>query len=665
MSLRWKIDRLRAMSAAEVAYRISSSLRGRAERMGVGLAPADPGAGPSGPAWIGRMPDHCDARAYRAAADRVLDGLFDVFSLRPADVGFPPQWNRDPKTGTVAPLSFGKSIDYRREDLVGDIKYLWEPSRHLQLVTLAQAWHLTGEARYAEGARALLESWFEQCPYPLGVHWTSSLEHAVRLLNWYFAWHLMGGEASPLFEGARGQLFKRRWQTSIGQHCHFIAGHFSRHSSANNHLLGEYMGLLVGSLGWPLWPQSGRWRDIAMRGFEQEALRQNAPDGVNREQAFYYHHEVAHMMLLAGLIGRANGVEFSAAFWQRLRDMLEFIACVMDVGGHVPMVGDADDARMVRLFPDPDACPYRMLLACGAVLFRSPFMARQARSFGDEGRWLLGDAATDRFVQLVNDPAGAGASAQRRRAFPEGGYYLLGNRFGEPDENRAVVDAGPLGYLSIAAHGHADALSFVLSVGGHAVLVDPGTYAYHAQRRWRDYFKGTSAHNTVRIDGMDQSVSGGNFLWVRHAVTRCDHFTSDDRRDRFVGTHDGYTRLPDPVVHRREIVFDKTQRTFEIVDHLTGNSRHDVELFWHLSEDCRAEPFGSQRVVARVADVELTIEVDAPGFVLELVRGRDEPPLGWISRRFDHREPTVTMRCAGSVAGAGTIRTRLTIRRRS
>jgi hypothetical protein len=665
MSLRWKIRRLRAMNGAELAYRIGGAARTIAERCGVGLAASDPGSGPCGSAWIEGQPVDLGSDAYVGAADRVLEGQFDVFSLRQASLGFPPQWNRDPKSGTEAPLAFGKVIDYRREDLVGDIKYLWEPSRHLQLVTLAQAWRLSGDDRYLLGLRTLLESWFEQCPYPRGVHWTSSLEHAVRLLNWYFAWHLMGGEASPLFEGARGQLFKTRWQTSIGQHCHFIAGHFSRHSSANNHLLGEYLGLLVGSLGWPMWPQSGRWRDIAIRGFEQEALRQNAPDGVNREQAFYYHHEVEHMMLLAGLIGRANGVAFSTAFWQRLRDMLEFIACVMDVGGHVPMVGDADDARLVRLFPDPDACPYRMLLACGAVLFGSPFMARQARSFGDEGRWLLGDAAAQRFVQLWNDAAGAGASAQRRRAFPDGGYYLLGSGFGEADETLAVVDAGPLGYLSIAAHGHADALSFVLSVGGHEILVDPGTFVYNTQRRWRDYFKGTSAHNTLRIDGMDQSVSGGNFLWVRHAAARCDHFSSDDRRDRFVGTHDGYTRLSDPVVHRREIVYDKAQRAFEIVDHLTGKSRHDVELFWHLSEDCRAELLGSQRVVARVADVELTIEVDTPDFVLELVRGRDEPPLGWISRRFDHREPTVTVRCAGSVAGSSTIRTRLTVRRRS
>ena len=78
----------------------------------------------------------------------------------------------------------------------------------------------------------------------------------------------------------------------------------------------------------------------------------------------------------------------------------------------------------------------------------------------------------------------------------------------------------PLGYLSIAAHGHADALSFTLSVGGNEILIDPGTFAYHTQKRWREYFRGTSAHNTLRVDGADQSVPGGNFLWTQHSQTR-------------------------------------------------------------------------------------------------------------------------------------------------
>src|SRR5205085_1921946 len=130
----------------------------------------------------------------------------------------------------------------------------------------------------------------------------------------------------------------------------------------------------------------------------------------------------------------------------------------------------------------------------------------------DKSRWLLGDAGAKKFQELK--PAGA-VNVPRR--FPEGGYYIMGCDFETEREIRIVVDAGPLGYGSIAAHGHADALAFTLSLGGLEFLIDPGTYAYHTKKQWRDYFRGTGAHNTVRVDVQDQSVAGGNFLWLEHA----------------------------------------------------------------------------------------------------------------------------------------------------
>ncbi|HEX7976522.1 MAG TPA: heparinase II/III family protein, partial [Anaerolineales bacterium] len=454
--LLWKLNRLRVMGAAEIAYRVRQALQARLEQRGMGLArPAVPLAR-LGTAWCVMQPAVQDIEPYRTAADRILSGRFDVFALQEAELGFPPRWNRDPKTGTEAPLAFGKALNYRDEHIVGDIKYLWEPNRHLELVTLAQAWRLTDELKYAEGCRTLLESWFEQCPYPLGPNWTSSLEQAVRLLNWSVAWQLLDGAASPVFAGETGEVFRRRWLDSVYRHCHFIAGHFSRFSSANNHLFGEYSGLFIGALMWPCWDESAHWLETARAGLEKEALRQNAADGVNREQAIWYHHEVADMMLLCGLAGKANAADFSADWWARLEKMLEFIAALMDVGGKVPMIGDSDDAVMVRFSREPAFNVYRSLLATGAVLFRREDFARKAETFDDKSRWLLGEEGNVAFVRLA---ALHPDERQAKRVFPEGGYYILGDRFDTPDEVRIVADAGPLGYLSIAAHGHADVLA--------------------------------------------------------------------------------------------------------------------------------------------------------------------------------------------------------------
>lgn len=648
-TLAWKLNRLRAMAPAEIAWRARQALASRFECAGIGLAEdARPGEDRRGAPWVAPLPVQFDAAPILAAADRILAGRWDVLSLRDSELGFPPRWNCDPKTGIEAPRTFGKAIDYRDPRRVGDIKHLWELNRHLELVTLAQAWHLSRGARYAEGARVLLSSWLAQCPYPLGLQWSSALEAAVRLLNWACAWQLLGEAVAPLRE---------RWCAAVYQHCHFIAGNLSRHSSANNHLFGELTGLFVAALTWPCWPESPRWRERARAALEVQAVTQNGADGVNREQAFWYHHEVADMMLLCLLWGRANGAGFSARYARRLESMLEFIAAAMDAGGHVPMVGDADDAVMVRFSREPGFCPYRSLLATGAVLYaRGDFKAAAGR-FDDKSRWLLGDEGARRY-----DAVPAAAARPARLAFREAGYYLLGRDFGTASEVKAIVDAGPLGYLSLAAHGHADALAFTLSVGGREVLVDPGTYAYHGDKRWRDYFRGTSAHNTLRVDGEDQSVPGGDFLWLAHAHARCSYFDTGAERDVFEGQHDGYLRLRDPVLHRRRIDFDKRALRFEVLDTLRCRGAHEVEMHWHLATDCTAQVSG--RVVevswpgARLR-LECPPELGAP----EVIAGREQPPLGWISRRLGEKAPAPVVLCRARLRGACGLRTSIVLER--
>ncbi len=646
MSWRWRVKRLSAMGPREIAYRVQQHLRALAERRGSTAArvPARHRETAGAP-WIAALPRQFDAARYASAADRILAGQFDVFAMRAVRLGFPPRWNQDPKTGRVAPLEFGKTLDYRDERKVGDIKYLWEPSRHAELLTLAQAWHLTQHPRYAEGCRTLLDSWIEQCPCPLGAHWTSSLEHAVRLVNWSFAWHLLGGDQASLFATPAGQAFKERWLTAVFQHCRFIAGHFSRHSSANNHLIGELTGMFVAATTWPLWPQSQAWLDIGQRELEQQALLQNGADGVNREQAVWYHHEVADMMLLAAVVGRANGREFSVAFWQRLEAMLEFVASIMDVAGNVPAFGDSDDAIIARLDPAADVHVYRSLLASGAVLFgRAEFMHKAGR-FDDKSRWLLGDDAAARFAAL----SAPRAPAPLRREFADAGYYILGSRFETAEEVRIVADAGPLGYLSIAAHGHADALSFTLSASGQELLIDPGTFAYHTQRQWRDYFRGTAAHNTVRVDGQDQSVGAGNFLWLAHARARATAFETTPQLDRLLAEHDGYRRLGDPVLHRRELRLEHATATLTVIDELFCQHSHQVELFWHFAPDCSVTHSGN-RVVVAGNGASLTLELP-PTLLCELARGREVPPLGWVSPRFDTRMPSHTLVGRAAIQG--------------
>ena len=185
-TLRWRLERLRGMTPAEVVYRLLRAIEARLERRLVARAVPAPDPACRGNPWIARDPK-VNASAYAQAAERIAEGRLDVYALRALNLGFPPRWNRDPKSGIEAPPAYGKRLDTGDPDLVGDIRYLWQPNRHAHLVTLAQAHALTKKRLYLETLEEHLDSWFLACPQGIGPNWSSALEAGVRLVNWSMA----------------------------------------------------------------------------------------------------------------------------------------------------------------------------------------------------------------------------------------------------------------------------------------------------------------------------------------------------------------------------------------------------------------------------------------------------------------------------------------------
>ena len=326
----------------------------------------------------------------------------------------------------------------------------------------------------------------------------------------------------------------------------------------------------------------------------------------------------------------------------------------MDVGGNVPMIGDADDGFVVRLSQESGFCPFRSLLATGAILFDRPDFAAKSGGLDDKTLFLVG---SEGWQDLQDRARSRGYVPATQRSFPQGGYYIFGSDLGTDQEIRVTVDAGPLGYLSIAAHGHADALAVLLSVHGREFLIDPGTYTYHGNEQWRRYFRGTRAHNTVCIDDTDQSESGGGFMWMRHANARCTEFRTDAAGDIFCGEHDGYTRLEDPVTHVRKI--SRIDTTIEIRDTLECHDVHSVKRCWHFSERCDVSVSGTQ-VYAENDGVRICLSAGDPGTEIVRLNGRDWPIGGWVSRSFDVKAASTSIffndYIEGSTALSTTIR---------
>lgn len=651
--LRWYARRLGRMSPAEIAWRVREQAIRRAwsrrqVRPGQ-VAAAAPGtaterrfAAVLPPDAARLVPEHART-AIIAKADRLLKGEWEMLGVVRTDM-VQPDWFYDPVTGRrSAPEKYAFSINQRDEQQVGNIKQVWEISRLQHLTLLAAAWYLSHEDAYAQRVAEQLRSWWVENPFLSGVNWTSGIEVGIRLIN--FAWirRLLNdwSEVADLFERNDLALNQLRW------HQRYLAAFESRGSSANNHVIAEAAGQLAASCAFPWFAESGRWRARSARLLERELAHNTFPSGINRELASDYHGFVFELGLFAALEASAAGTPLSAATWRLLSAMADAMAALVDERTRPPRQGDSDEGRVVLLDAPADN--------------RWP------------GLFALGDAAFGRlgwWPETVPDAGGVLASTllggrceipgrpgERPSGFPDAGITILRTSGGGSPEIWCRCDGGPHGFLSIAAHAHADALSVEVRHGGVDILADPGTYCYHGEPEWRSYFRSTLAHNTIEIAGTSQSLDSGPFMWQRHART---HVIQASELS-WTAEHDGYRSLSPSARHRRSVRLDPAAARLEITDVVIGGG-HDIRLAFHLGPDVHAEladgcallGWASPNVAPRAARLELPGEL-----TWSLHRGDTAPILGWYSPGLGHRVPSVTLLGQGRCAPGAPLITRL------
>jgi hypothetical protein len=590
--------------------------------------------------WVARL---------RQRADRIVAGRFELFDREDQFLGNPVDWNKDHKHGIETPRGYSARIDYRDFRVAGDAKLVWEPNRHHALVLLGRAYRATGAQVYAHCVVTLLEQWLDQCPYGHGMNWRFPLELAVRLINWVWALDLIrpAGVVTPDVQ--------RRLLTSVSLHLLDITRKYSRGTSANNHRIGEAAGVFIASAYFGNLPQCTAWREQSFRILAEEIERQTFADGGNREQALGYHVFVLQFFALAGVVARAVGQDFDERYWDGLRGMFRFLAAFCEAGSPPPMFGDSDDGYVLDLDADPcDPVPW---LALGSQLFDDGELAALAPAAVESLTWLpLGNCRSD--ARSRPRPT---CSTLRGHAFPDSGYYLLQHGRREHSERiSAVFDCGPLGFTAIAAHGHADALSFTLRAAGTDVFVDPGTYDYFTHPQWRKYFRSTRAHNTVLVDAVDQSVMLGPFMWGQRARARCLKWRATNDGGCVAGEHDGYTRLADPVIHRRTLELRGTQRTLIVADDLIARGRHSYTQFFHLAARARITSQQTNRLEVDFGTVRATLTFD-PQLHLTALHGSESPLAGWVSVGYHRIAPCVTLVGHCAHQGALQLRTQIVI----
>ncbi len=655
--LGWYARRLARMSPAEVPWRARDHVlrlawsRRQVTREQVAAAAPQPAGGPGlaavlPPDTAASVPAEA-ATAVVASADRLLRGEWEVLGVARTDM-VRPDWFLDPVTGRRSAADrYAFRIDHRSEDQVGNVKQVWEISRLQHLTLLATAWFLTGEEAYAQRVADQLRSWWRENPFLSGVHWTSGIELGIRLISLVWIRRLLADwpGAASLFEQDALAVQQIRW------HQQYLAAFRSRGSSANNHVIAEAAGQLAASCAFPWFPESGRWRQQSARLLERELIRNTFPSGIGRELASDYQCFVAELGLLAAVEAEVGGHPLSTATWQRLCAMVDSAAALVDERLRPPRQGDSDEGRAL-LLDAPAANRWPSLLALGEVLFGR--LDWWPRVTADAGSSIIGALAGARH-DIRDRPA------QRPSRFADAGTTLLRAAGEDVPEIWCRCDGGPHGFLSIAAHAHADALSVEVRYAGLDILADPGTYCYHGEPEWRSYFRSTIAHNTAELRGRSQSSEGGPFLWLRHAHAREIDVTDDGRVAVWMAEHDGYSSLDPPARHRRSVRLDRAARTIDISDQIDGGS-YDIRLAFHLGPDIHAELHGTSVLLkwpgtsapAGAARLELPAQLN-----WSLRRGETEPILGWYAYGLGRRTPAFALVGQGRSVPGVPLSTRL------
>lgn len=544
---------------AHISHDFSETPRASTSKPKFFFAPEDVGAILG--ALKERFPDEYNSIIPRA--EKICAHHFDLLGYRDLDYGEEIDWSLDRVHGKRAPKELFYKIRYLDFSECGDAKVTWELNRHQHLLSLAKAYRITGEQRFADEIFAQWEHWHRESPYPYGVNWASSLEFAFRSLSWLWAYCLLGDVANQR-PGFRDQFLR-----SISVHGRAIERYLSTYFSPNTHLLGEAVALFFIGVLCPELPSAERWKDLGWTITLQEAQRQVNADGLHFEQSLYYHVYAVDFFLHARILAARNGIAIPPDYDAILERMLNALA-VLGRTGNVPRIGDDDGGR---LFDGRRNRTEHMLdpLSTGAVVYQRGDFKLLAHGLREETLWLLGTEGACVFDDLPERQP-----ELKSVAFIESGLYVMNN-----SESQIIVDAGRLGAGS-GGHGHADALSVFVSNENGPVLIDSGTFEYVGDGPERNQFRSTSAHNTLTIDGVSQPEPRGPFAWSHHPKTTAEKWINGEHFDFFAGSHDAYAKLSSPAIHRR-FVFSLKQRFWLVRDLIQGSGEHKLESYWHLA----------------------------------------------------------------------------------
>jgi uncharacterized heparinase superfamily protein len=545
-------------------------------------------------------------------ADRIAQGTCSVF-------GHEIRWDTEDFDWHTDPLS-GRRWDkkarlYLREKMdgevvvpaPGDVRVVWEISRLGCLVRLGQAWRLTGDEKYARTLAAILDNWMEHnCPYR-GVNWSSAMEAAIRAVNVIWAFFLVI-DSPALTDKMVGKIL-----SFLALSREFILGSMERYFEASgNHYIANLTGLIYIDLLFPNLSRSSRV-GFAVRELAGEAEKQVYPDGVHFESSTAYHGFVLEMFLSAAVLCQKNGRKIPKRFLDTIAKMAVFTKEALLPSSRTAQIGDNDSGRLVEL-GEGGSLNHSRWCDLAAAFGNTPSLA-SGKYPAEEILWYLGPESYQTHSTGIPQTRPVVSSA-----FPDAGLYFMKN-----SDGWLGIVCGPNGLYDRGAHAHNDKLSFELWYGGEPFLVDPGSCIYTGNPTLRNRFRSTAYHNTVMVDGEEQNRFAEDVFFLHNDTdARVPVWESNDEYDFLSGVHFGYKRLPHPVIHKRDIRFDKKETSWEITDCFEGEGKHCLEWNLHLAPKVEVEIGDAKTFRLKTKNSRLFIRFDEPAGI-NIEEGRFSP----------------------------------------
>ncbi|WP_370390338.1 alginate lyase family protein [uncultured Winogradskyella sp.] len=548
---------------------------------------------------------------------------FNFFDCK-IDLSDEINWLRDYRHNIQSTQSYYATIDKQNFEQVGDIKYVFEPSRFYFLPFLGLK-AIANQDKHIKLLEKILRSWGEQNPYLRTVHWTSGIETGIRSVNLVYTHMVL--KSSGIITEYLDHMIKELVQ----YHYHFLARHLSLYSSANNHLVAELTGLVAVSSYFDNKTYK-KQRQVWQKRLLNEIIRQVNDDGVNMELCTHYHAEVTDHFFNALQFIVKSGQKVPEIIEKRFLKMFDFLDHV-EYKGNKTIFGDNDEGALIHPCFDNGFSIYQSLLQSAAYYYKLKACSKLNTQVDLRNYLIFGDPV------LSYNPNKTSCN-YKDIIFKSSGYAF----FYDHDRNAKVsFDFGNIGDNISAAHGHSDIFHFNFEINGEPILVDSGTYQYHKRHKeWRAYFRGVTAHNTISINKKDHALQATRMSWLERPKTTLKDFKIDKNYSLIEGLTSAYKR--ENIDYTRKLILDKKRKILSIEDDLLllNNKKRSfsVEFYLNFGDNVKLINEGAKLMV-KTTSFQIVIEnlIFNQGKIL---KANDKSTFGWRSKEYNRKHPGQT-----------------------